>query len=363
MTHPKLGYANLRYTNDDVVHMAAFNGADHTTACAATPDAAATGHEAWPHGVDAAVDCPVCLHAQGADQMMAQAENERRDNPLDHSIGGVLPMDLQQVTNRIMERGMLAADEYVLTGNEHARTWLGMPTIRHRTTPLPDKEFVDLKQRWADALTLSEVADKISVEYGEALGILGAPSVDPTVAAVGGDPLADTPWADPEYPDVSGGGVPEVPPALPRHPLATVKQSDICGRQPGWPKRCVRRLGHDGAHRSNSGTSWPDHELSQDDQMRQMQIGPYLDPSEDLTASPSDLDAVDEGPFTAEWTEAVTSLPTDRAVAEGLNWCHLHNKTAEPGSEECDLCIEAEAEYSIRTQAENEAAQENGDWS
>lgn len=67
---------------------------------------------------------------------------------------------------------------------------------------------------------------------------------------------------------------------------------DICHQS--VPKQCVRELGHDGPHRSNSGTEWPDPDLPGEEQRQQMAIGP--------------------------------------------DWCHVHNRVAEVGREECAEC-------------------------
>ena len=77
MTHPTLGYNNLRFDGDALTHMPATPTATMCVACSAG-NGPLSGDNPFPHDMDAAVDCPNCLRALESDWWMALMENERR---------------------------------------------------------------------------------------------------------------------------------------------------------------------------------------------------------------------------------------------------------------------------------------------
>lgn len=112
MTHPRLGWNNLRYVDDDVVHMAAFNGLNvHVTACVTAPSPAAEG---VPHEVDAVVTCSDCLLARESDWWMAILENDRRNGDVS-SLGGVL-VEAEAAVERMGQQANAKVEQAMLYG-------------------------------------------------------------------------------------------------------------------------------------------------------------------------------------------------------------------------------------------------------
>lgn len=120
MTHPTLGYANLRFAGDDAVHLPATPAATMTTACLTS----GPHDEPLPHDVDAPISCAQCLTAVDADWWMALIENERRTGEVT-SLTGTLD-DVKAGMERLMTQAEAVVDETMLGGGasmvpEHQR--------------------------------------------------------------------------------------------------------------------------------------------------------------------------------------------------------------------------------------------------
>jgi hypothetical protein len=111
MTHPTLGYANLRFASDDAVHMPATPAATMTVACDAG-NGPLSGEQPFPYDVDAAVTCPNCLRALESDWWMALMENERRTGEVTSLIGTL--DDVRDATARLLSQGDAVIEETLL---------------------------------------------------------------------------------------------------------------------------------------------------------------------------------------------------------------------------------------------------------
>lgn len=125
MTHPTLGYNNLRFDGDALTHMPATPTATMCVACSAG-NGPLSGDNPFPHDMDAAVDCPNCLRALESDWWMALMENERRTGETT-SLTGTLD-DVRDGMARLLSQVDAVTEETLLGGG--ASMFIGDPATR-----------------------------------------------------------------------------------------------------------------------------------------------------------------------------------------------------------------------------------------
>ena len=130
MTHPTLGYNNLRFDGDTLTHMPATPTATLCVACSAG-NGPLSGDNPFPHDMDAAVDCPNCLRALESDWWMALMENERRTGETT-SLTGTLD-DVRTGMARLLSQVDAVTEETLLGGG--ASMFANDPTMHSAQIP------------------------------------------------------------------------------------------------------------------------------------------------------------------------------------------------------------------------------------
>lgn len=299
MTHPRLGYTNFRFDGDDVVHMAAFNGAGHIIACNAEGP---TEHDVWPYGVDAPVDCESCARARLADWWMAQAEQQRREGAeavwpetTSGELHDAFARELSQVNARV--------EAAILGTGERATPMLGVLNMDDPASPSVVHD-ADAMQLLAERLKdpVQDVLQAVSVSVPRMLEDHLAQRQDDARQA---RYLAQSPLSHLAS-DAGRGRAPE------EILFGSTSMLPPVGGFTG------RRLG--------------------------------LSPEEEA----EDPDFVDEVEFTHggtvvddrdEYDYPDVVVPSDiDTLPEPSNWCHVHNRTTEAGREECSECDDERGE-------------------
>jgi len=298
MTHPTLGYTNFRFADNDAVHMPAFNGAGHVIACNAEGP---TEHDLWPYGVDAPVDCPNCLHARESDWWMAQTEELRRNGaqadwpePTMDDVKAVIARGLSQVDAR-MEVAILGTGENpteftgILSDNTQRLVQIStsrdydasaMQSLTERMKPVVQSQFmgevIDRNDR--DAQLARYLARSplsyLASEAGKTGRRLGLSLEEQA------DGVADEPFPvdmDPED-------------------FVAVPQSET--NEP------VNVIVHPDGTQSEIFDDGPAHDIGEVE----------FTPGGEVVTSGGENDYPD------------------------VNWCHVHNRQAQPGREECSEC-------------------------
>jgi hypothetical protein len=318
MTHPKLGWNNLRFDGDDAVHMAAFNGVGvHVTACDAF-GAAAPGGEAWPHEVDAQITCPDCVKARDADWSMAQLEAARRDGDTS-SLTGTLELDeVEQALGGIVERlanqaGAMA--EHAIIGNPNGVTdFTGVLGYAegNADTMLAMANAMDAMRDMDFRASSNPVTIDVSQDY-----LFGQDKV--VVRARRGDAKVYETVENPVTPAKLDDAMESLAHKLAASPLAALRRAQWWeGEQPDGIGTAV----HAAIERAQ-------HEL---------EAHPFSEKG--LAPAPRRLglspDEQAEGLDEVEFTP-YEPTPED-ASAPGGNWCHVHNRVAMADSEQCVEC-------------------------
>jgi hypothetical protein len=330
MTHPTLGYTNFRFDGDDAVHMAAFNGAGHVIACKAEGPGE---HDLWPHGVDAPVDCPDCLRAQEADWLMAATEQLRREGaeatwpePTLDEVYDVAERLVSEVDARV-EAAVLwgDGDDITVSFSDDYHFAEDKRVIKARQGDDKVYRTVDgVSQRSPEELNEAVTATVVDLsrqqaESGTFLGeVIDRHDRDAQLARY----LARSPLA---Y-LASEAGKSGAPPKVIIGP-ASMLPSDVPLADPGADR--VRRAIE--AAQAEWALGYPDRE------------------------PPPEVPGIDEMEFTHGGEVVIDDGESDypdtyvppvhiAALMEPANWCHVHNRVAEPNREECSECEDERGE-------------------
>ncbi len=341
---PQCG-GKLYGTVDGVVHMSILpNQREPWPACRVSDESLADMQVMDTAAADAPLSCPECLRWRAADETIAYrmlVAETHRDGQLDD--GRPSPV-----------HDAVAAE--VLT----------VPTglLDMRDVNLPDEELATLKQRFIDSVSgVSRWFDAVNgaplpVVTSESIPDDGTAPIGPVdketlrvLRAAGGEMAelsrraADAFGPRPSVLDATAESLLSDDQRTGLNAIRDYENCDRCNydthRCPGCgeplvhgvescndcsdrirlkarchvhtPKQCVLNEGHAGVHESNSGTTWLDPSLPKEEQRRQSFIGPCG--HDDCLAEMNGL-----------------------AAELGLNWCHVHNRVAESGREECAEC-------------------------
>ena len=326
MTHPSLGYANFRFDGDDAVHMPATPTATMTVACRAGNDHTAADQ---PFEVDAAVACPNCAQALEADWWMALMENERRTGEVS-SLSGTLE-DVSSAMQRLLSQTDAVVEETLLGG--------GASMIEQ---PRPQPAEVDGGVRWRGMnwTDLQRVAPDIpavlrfanqSAETQQAFRQELINAATPVTVDVSqdylftedkvsfrarrGDAKAYEHVQNPITPEKLTDVVESLARQLAASPLAALKRWQV--RHGEWTMDVTPSLAQDvpladpGAERVRQAIE------EAEDVLAEHPFGP-------------DIDEVEFTPYEPQSPEIAT--------VAGRNWCHVHNRVAEPDRETCSEC-------------------------
>jgi hypothetical protein len=382
MTHPTLGYTNFRFADSDAVHMAAFNGAGHIIACNAEGP---TEHDLWPFGVDAPVDCPKCLRARESDWWMAQSEQARRDGaeatwPEPQSSDS---QEISHVADRLVEQVNARMEAAILGTGERTEEFLGIdygfdeaqPSIVDDQTAM--QSITERLKPTVQSAFLGEVIDRHDNDARLARYLARSPlaylASESSRSQLTGKNPDDTYWRElhtgERFPaDANGNAICAVCGKGPIDPASTCHPS--CVDTPASITDSVR------AAIEAAQETLADHPFGDDDSLGYWAAVPesekgdgpvnivtFPDGSQtEIFASPHDikhdctLDSCsgmsdDNGPCggccscLGGCVYDIDTHGSEVVIVDGendypdVNWCHVHNRQAIQGREECQSCM------------------------
>lgn len=374
MTHPTLGYSNFRFDGDDAVHMPATPTATMTVACRAGNDHTAADQ---PFEVDAAVTCPNCAQALEADWWMAVMENERRTGEVS-SLSGTLE-DVSSAMQRLLSQTDAVVEETLLGGGA---SLVEQPRPQP-AGPLPKLvgDWTDLERVAPDVPAVLRFANQ-SAEAQQAFRQELINAATPVTVDVSQDYLfmedkvsfrarrGDTKAYEhverPVTPEKLTDAMESLARQLAASPLAALKRWQV--RHGEWTMDVTPSLTQDvplanpGAERVRRAieeaedvlAEHPFDEATPNTWQRLLQEASVIDADDDAPIEePFGLmyskdypdkavryrnDLVPDDATMGELADRLHSFLAAVARNNGRNWCHVHNRVAEPGREMCSEC-------------------------
>ena len=345
MTHPTLGYNNLRFDGDTLTHMPATPTATLCVACSAG-NGPLSGDNPFPHDMDAAVDCPNCLRALESDWWMALMENERRTGETT-SLTGTLD-DVRDGMARLLSQVDAVTEETLLGGGAsmfandptvHSAQipggidWTNMPGMR--VPPLLAWATQPPEVQEAFRQELIDVASPVTVDVTDSY-LFAEDKV--SFRARRGDAKAYEHMENPVTPEK----------------LADVAES-LARKLGSAPPDRVRQMLDAGVEKMNAlpeGATLSDQVRAAvdaaDEFLAEHPFGEDIDLPETFGTTPRRLglspEEETEEPFSEdideiEFTHGGTVVD-DRQEHDypDQNWCHVHNRAALPDREQCSEC-------------------------